>query len=82
MPPPTLRAASTPSPKLPNGEVSSDQLRYLHEVLAPYGADGCGDITTRANLQLRGVRLEDADRIIDGLKARGMSSIQVRAAAA
>jgi hypothetical protein len=31
--------------------VTSEQLRYLHEVLEPYGADGCGDITTRANLQ-------------------------------
>lgn len=39
--------------QLPNGEVSSDQLRYLAEVLKPYGTDGCADITTRANLQVR-----------------------------
>ena len=70
---------TAPPPQLPNGEVTSDQLRYLAEVLTPYGADGCGDITTRANLQLRGVRLEDADRIVAGLIERNMSSIQVSA---
>lgn len=42
--------------QLPNGEVTSDQLRYLASVLEPYGEDGCGDITTRANLQVRELR--------------------------
>ncbi len=102
--------------QLPNGEVSSDQLRYLAQCIEPYGADGCADITTRANLQvcgggdsvdiirwglntkfhthtthphrrkrastpthtpqIRGVKLEDADTIINGLIERGMSSYQ------
>jgi sulfite reductase beta subunit-like hemoprotein len=35
-------------------------MRYAAECVKPYGADGCLDITTRANLQLRGVKLEDA----------------------
>ena len=56
--------------------MTSEQLRHLASVLRPYGADGCTDITTRANLQLRGVRLEDADAVVEGLIARGMSSFQ------
>ncbi|GBF96637.1 hypothetical protein Rsub_09383 [Raphidocelis subcapitata] len=62
--------------KLPNGEVTSSQLRHLAGVLAPCAADGCADITTRANLQIRGVRLEEADAIVAGLIDAGMSSIQ------
>lgn len=62
--------------QLPNGEVTSQQLRYAASCIRPYGEDGCADITTRANLQLRGVKLEDADRIIEGLIANNMSSFQ------
>eukprot|EP00878_Enallax_costatus_P032413 GHUV01035619.1.p1 GENE.GHUV01035619.1~~GHUV01035619.1.p1 ORF type:complete len:454 (+),score=147.64 GHUV01035619.1:177-1538(+) len=62
--------------KLPNGEVTSEQFRYAASCIKPYGADGCADITTRANLQLRGVKLEDADRIIEGLIAHNMTSFQ------
>lgn len=46
--------------QLPNGEMTADQMRYAASCVKPYGADGCLDITTRANLQLRGVKLEDA----------------------
>lgn len=62
--------------KLPNGDVTSEQLRYLSGFLDRYGDDGVADVTTRANLQLRGVRLEDAGELIEGLAARGMSPIQ------
>jgi len=62
--------------KLPNGEMTADQMRYAASCVRPYGADGCLDITTRANLQLRGVKLEDADGIIEGLIAHSMSSYQ------
>jgi ferredoxin-nitrite reductase len=37
---------------------------------------GVVDITTRQNIQLRGVKLEDADAIIDGLHARNQTSFQ------
>ena len=41
-----------------------------------YGSDlGVIDITTRQNIQLRGVALEDADLIIDGLHERGQTSL-------
>lgn len=38
--------------KVPNGELTAAQLRYLGDCIAPYGADGCADITTRANMQV------------------------------
>lgn len=40
-------------PQVPNGEMTSEQLRFLGDCIAPYGADGCADITTRANIQAR-----------------------------
>lgn len=46
--------------QLPNGEMTAEQMRFAASCVKPYGADGCLDITTRANLQLRGVQLEDA----------------------
>lgn len=61
--------------QVPNGELTSAQLRFLGDSLARYGADGCADITTRANIQLRGVVLEDADAIMKGLVAVGLSSV-------
>jgi ferredoxin-nitrite reductase len=48
---------------VPNGELNAEQLRFLGAAIKPYGADGCADITTRANIQLRGVTLEDASDI-------------------
>ncbi len=55
--------------QVPNGELTSKQLRYLGDATAQLGPLGryC-DITTRANIQLRGVTLEHADRIIAGLQ--------------
>ena len=61
--------------QVPNGELTAAQLRFMADCLRPYGADGCADITTRANMQLRGVVLEDADRIIQGLTERGLTSL-------
>ncbi|GAB4819719.1 hypothetical protein N2152v2_006765 [Parachlorella kessleri] len=61
--------------KVPNGELTAEQLRFLGESIARYGEEGCGDITTRANIQLRGVLLEDADKIMQGLVERGLSSV-------
>jgi sulfite reductase beta subunit-like hemoprotein len=62
--------------QLPNGEINAEQLRYAASVIRKYGEDGCADITTRANLQLRGVKLEDADGIIEGLIEHNMGSFQ------
>ncbi len=62
--------------RLPNGIIDSTQLRVLGEIAQRYGEDGSGDITTRQNLQLRGIRLEDVPDIFSRLEAAGMTSIQ------
>ena len=61
--------------RIPNGITNADLMRFYADVVEPYGTDlGVIDITTRQNIQLRGVVLEDAPGIIDGLHARGQTS--------
>lgn len=62
--------------RLPNGILTSEQMRTLGEVVQRYGDDGNADITTRQNLQLRGVRIEDVPDIFRRLKAVGLTSVQ------
>ena len=62
--------------RTPNGYLTSEQVRALAEVIQRYGEDGSGDITTRQNIQLRGIRLEDAPDIFRRLDAVGLTSIQ------
>ena len=62
--------------RVPNGVVSSEQMRVLADVIQRYGEDGTGDITTRQNLQLRGIRLEDIPDIFSKMKAVGLTSVQ------
>ena len=62
--------------RLPNGVANADSFRFYAESVEKYGPElGVVDITTRQNIQLRGVALEDADTIIDGLHARGQTSL-------
>eukprot|EP00325_Prymnesiales_sp_UTEX-LB-985_P017488 CAMPEP_0174754728 /NCGR_PEP_ID=MMETSP1094-20130205/105881_1 /TAXON_ID=156173 /ORGANISM="Chrysochromulina brevifilum, Strain UTEX LB 985" /LENGTH=659 /DNA_ID=CAMNT_0015960607 /DNA_START=52 /DNA_END=2031 /DNA_ORIENTATION=+ len=61
--------------RLPNGITNADSFRFYADSVEPYGSElGVIDITTRQNIQLRGVELQDADKIIDGLHARGQTS--------
>mmetsp|Transcript_8971 Transcript_8971/g.10392 ORF Transcript_8971/g.10392 Transcript_8971/m.10392 type:complete len:894 (-) Transcript_8971:355-3036(-) len=61
--------------KVPNGIVNSDHLRFYADCVEKYGTDfGVVDITTRQNMQMRGIKLEDADDVIDGLHARNQTS--------
>ena len=63
--------------RVPNGDLTATQLRALRETIAPYGDEvGCADITTRAGIQLRGITLDDAGRVLDVLKASGITPIQ------
>uniref|UniRef100_A0A0D3FAW3 Ferredoxin--nitrite reductase, chloroplastic n=1 Tax=Oryza barthii TaxID=65489 RepID=A0A0D3FAW3_9ORYZ len=62
--------------KLPNGVTTSEQTRYLASVIEAYGKDGCADVTTRQNWQIRGVTLPDVPAILDGLKAVGLTNLQ------
>lgn len=62
--------------RIPNGILSSEQMRVLGEIVQRYGEDGNGDITTRQNIQLRGIRIEDVPDIFRRLKEVGMTSVQ------
>lgn len=62
--------------RLPNGVITSSQLRVLAGVVQRYGEDGSADITTRQNIQLRGVRIEDIPDIFNQFEPVGLTSIQ------
>ncbi|XP_077213705.1 nitrite reductase 1 [Tasmannia lanceolata] len=62
--------------KLPNGVTWSNQTRYLGEVVMRYGDQGCADVTTRQNWQIRGVELPHVPEIMDGLDEVGLTSLQ------
>lgn len=62
--------------RLPNGLLSGYKARTLAEIIQRYGEDGSADITTRQNLQLRGILLEDIPDIFRRMQAAGLTSIQ------
>ncbi len=62
--------------RLPNGIITTNQMRTLAEIVQRYGCDGNADITTRQNFQLRGIRIEDLPDIFCKLKSAGLTSIQ------
>ena len=62
--------------RLPNGVINSEQMRVLARAIERYGDDGTADITTRQNIQLRGVRLEDIPDIFRQFEEVGLTSIQ------
>lgn len=63
--------------RIPNGVVTSDQMRYYGEAVKPYGPEiGVVDITTRQNIQLRGMPLEGGADIILGLNKLNQTSFQ------
>jgi ferredoxin-nitrite reductase len=62
--------------RLPNGILTSDQMRVLGEVVQRYGDDGNADITTRQNIQLRGIRIEDLPDIFKRFQQVDLTSVQ------
>jgi len=62
--------------RIPNGILSSAQTRVLAEVVQRYGEEGNADITTRQNIQLRGIRLEDIADIFSRFESVGLTSVQ------
>ena len=62
--------------KLPGGFVTAPQLRVLADAIAKYGDDGCADITTRQNIQLRGIELPDVPALLASFERVGMTSLQ------
>ena len=59
-----------------NGILPSNHLRVLAEIVQRYGAEGNADITTRQNIQLRGIRIEDVPDIFRRFEQAGMTSVQ------
>jgi ferredoxin-nitrite reductase len=62
--------------RLPNGIATSQQLRTLGTIIDRYGEEGSADITTRQNIQLRGILLEDLPGILADLEGCGLTSVQ------
>jgi precorrin-3B synthase len=61
--------------KFPNGIVTAEQLRTIGRLALRYGR-GMGDITTRQNIQLHWLRIEDLPVVLDELNAVGLSFTQ------
>lgn len=56
--------------------MNTEQLRYCADVAGKYDPSiGVLDITTRMNLQMRGVTLEDSSEIINKLYDLGLTSL-------
>ncbi|WP_094555813.1 ferredoxin--nitrite reductase [Synechococcus sp. 1G10] len=62
--------------RLPNGVISADQLEVLADVIDRCGEHGSADITTRQNIQLRGLLLEDMAPLMSALESVGLTSRQ------
>ncbi|RMH64268.1 MAG: ferredoxin--nitrite reductase [Cyanobacteria bacterium J003] len=62
--------------RVPNGILTSQQLRTLGEIVDRYGENGSGDITTRQNIQIRGLPIEDIPQVLEQLRACGLTSVQ------
>jgi len=61
--------------RISNGVISSTQLRTVAELSRDYGR-GEGDFTTRQNIQLRWITIENMPTIIEKLQAVGLGSQQ------
>lgn len=62
--------------RVPNGILTSQQLHTLGSIVDRYGEHGNGDITTRQNIQIRGVPIEDIPSILQQLHECGLTSVQ------
>lgn len=68
--------------RLPNGILTSTQMGVLAEIVQRYSKasgfqhEGNADITTRQNIQIRGIQIEDVPYIFNRLREAGLTSIQ------
>ncbi|MEY2985005.1 MAG: Ferredoxin--nitrite reductase [Cyanobacteriota bacterium] len=62
--------------RVPHGILTSEQLTVLGDIIERYGDRGSGDITTRQNIQVRGIKLEDIPDIFERFTACGLTSVQ------
>ena len=61
--------------RVPNGVLHFNQLEVIADIISKYDG-GRADITTRQNLQLRGILLEDLPEILKSLDSVGLTTIQ------
>ena len=59
-----------------NGIINAEQLKVIASIVARYGENGSCDITTRQNIQLRGVLISDLPEILNRLKKVNISTTQ------
>ncbi len=62
--------------RVPGGIATAEQLRTLNRILLEFSDVQQLDITTRQNLELRGLRIEDSVTIMAQLAAVGLTTIQ------
>ncbi|MBM5799372.1 MAG: ferredoxin--nitrite reductase [Cyanobacteria bacterium K_DeepCast_35m_m2_023] len=62
--------------RLPNGVIRADQLELLADAIDRCGDEGSADITTRQNLQLRGLLLDDMAPLLTAMEGVGLTSRQ------
>ncbi len=62
--------------RIPNGVVRADQLEILADAVDRCGEHGSADITTRQNIQLRGLLLEDMAPLMARMADHGLTSRQ------
>ncbi len=62
--------------RLPNGVIRAEQLEVLADAVDRCGDHGSADITTRQNLQLRGLLLEDIAPLLAAMELVGLTSRQ------
>ncbi len=62
--------------RVPNGILNASQLTVIASIVARYGENGSCDITTRQNLQLRGILINDLPDILNRLKSVSLDTIQ------
>ncbi|CAM9914292.1 unnamed protein product, partial [Discosporangium mesarthrocarpum] len=62
--------------KIPNGIMTSEQMRFAAECVSKYDSSvGVLDITTRMNIQVRGITLGDSSDVIHGFYERGLTTL-------
>ncbi len=62
--------------RVPNGILNSFQLKVIASIVARYGEHGSCDITTRQNIQLRGILISDLPEILRRLKEASIETVQ------
>jgi ferredoxin-nitrite reductase len=62
--------------RLPSGVIQAEQLELLADCVDRCGDQGSADLTTRQNIQLRGLLLEDMAPLLAGLERLGLTSRQ------